>query len=392
MPVIIANQEEIREYFESSALGQSKLKRLLGDVSFFEKEFDASAEHFLIGKAVDCILTDSREAFLEQFYVSDVEKKPSDAIVEIINIVFEKVKEDYEEMQSTIEGDTTSLLEFAVSLEQVPSYILDACSTTGWNSRYKDETKIKTIIESGDEFYKDLCSSDGKIILSQKQNETVQLIVMSLETHPRTSRFFNRKMFEALPHVTIYYQFPIYFEHKGIECKALLDMVVVERTEEGQILEITPIDLKTMQGNTFHFLSSVKRLRYDIQAAWYTLAIKDYFAIDETIVKPFMFVVESTTFTGKPLVFEMTPNLLKIGREGKKAVSLVTSEDTSNVAFEYAQLRQPILGYEDLIDLYLFHTEHGFDEEREVKEAEGKALLLDWDGYESRDISLANLV
>ena len=52
-----------------------------------------------------------------------------------------------------------------------------------------------------------------------------------------------------------------------------------------------------MNGDTYHFISSLKTRRYDIQAAWYTLALCDYFAIPlgNPILKPFMFVVESTT-------------------------------------------------------------------------------------------------
>ena len=39
MPVIIATKEEVQEYFESDALGQSKLKLLLVDLSSFNKPF-----------------------------------------------------------------------------------------------------------------------------------------------------------------------------------------------------------------------------------------------------------------------------------------------------------------------------------------------------------------
>ena len=41
MSVIIATKEEVQEYYESSALSQSKLKKLLGDLNSFHKEEDS---------------------------------------------------------------------------------------------------------------------------------------------------------------------------------------------------------------------------------------------------------------------------------------------------------------------------------------------------------------
>ena len=87
MSVIVATKEEVLEYYGSEALGQSKLKLLLGDLGSFHKEFDSSAEHFMIGSAVDCILTNSREAFKKEHYISQVEKLPSESVIEICFIL-----------------------------------------------------------------------------------------------------------------------------------------------------------------------------------------------------------------------------------------------------------------------------------------------------------------
>jgi hypothetical protein len=179
----------------------------------------------------------------------------------------------------------------------------------------------------------------------------------------------------------MYYQFPIYFDYREVKCKALLDMVVVVRNQEGKILNVTGIDLKTMAGNTHKFNYSMFTRRYDIQAAWYSLALADYFAIDleSASMKPFMFVVESTTFVGKPLVYTLAESLLNIGKNGKRAVTLVDTNLFDKLSTN-AILKKEILGYEQLLDLYIYHTENGFDEEKEVKEAGMNPLVLDWDG------------
>jgi len=407
MSVIISTQKEVQEYFDSPRLGQSKLKLLLGDLSFFDKEFDSSAEYFLIGSAVDCILTAGGEEIFDTiYYVSKIEKKPSETVVAILNLVHQQILTDYTEylnsittLQSTTDWETDlseqdlinitivdTLTDFAGELDNWSTYILDACEELQWQPRWGADAKLKNIIEPGTEYFKDLLNSFGKTILSATQNNLIKSIVLSLRTNNRTRRFFDLKSFSELPEIEVYYQFPIYFDYRGIECKALLDIVVVTRTIEGQITSVTGIDLKTMAGNTINFIHSVKQRRYDIQAAWYNLALSDYFALgeDSPLLRPFMFVVESTSFVGKPIAFTTSESLLNIGRYGKRAVTLVDT-NLFDKFVSNAVLRKEILGFEQLLDLYIYHTENGFDEEKELKEAGDKPLILEWDGIISNN-------
>ena len=387
MSVIVATKEEVLEYYGSEALGQSKLKLLLGDLGSFHKEFDSSAEHFMIGSAVDCILTNSREAFKEEHYISQVEKLPSESVIEILNLVHNDLLQDYAEHLEVITGQeepepVTPFHEFVGELGTWSTYILDACEKTGWQPRWGADAKLKNIIEPGSEYFKDLCLAFGKTVISQTQFETIKSIVKSLENNPRTSRFFDRITFENTPGVTIYYQFPIYFEYRGVQCKALLDMVIVERDFEERILSITGIDLKTMNGNTYYFPSSIKARRYDIQAAWYTLALQHHFAVPEgtNVIKPFQFVVESTSFQGKPLVYTVADSLLGIGRYGRRAISLHDTDVFNGDEMASAIIQYQIKGFEQLLDMYIYHSENGFTEEREIQEAGLTPLVVDWDG------------
>jgi hypothetical protein len=387
MSVIVATKEEVQEYYQSDALGQSKLKLLLGDLSSFHKEFDSSAEHFMIGSAVDCILTNSLEAFNEEYYVSSVEKLPSEAVIEILNLVHNDLLQDYAEHLEVITGQdeplpVTPFHEFVGELENWGAYILDACEKTGWQPRWGADAKLKNIVEPSSTYFSDLCLGFGKTVISQAQNNTIKSIVHSLQTNPRTASFFDREFYSDMPLYTMYYQFPIYFEYKGIQCKALLDMVLVERDLEGRILSITGVDLKTMNGNTFYFPSSVKARRYDIQAAWYTLALHKHFAVPEgsDVIKPFQFVVESTSYQGKPLNFVVDESLLGIGRYGRRAISLHETDMFNGDAMASAILQYEIKGFEQLLNLYIYHSENGFTEEREIQEAGLTPLKLNWDG------------
>lgn len=373
MSVIVASKEEVQKYYESEALGQSKLKLLLGDISSFNKEFDSSAEHFLIGSAVDCILTNSREAFNAEYYTSEIEKLPSDAIIEILKLVHENLLEDYAESLEVIttEQETASVtpfVEFVGELGNWEAYILEACERTGWQPRWGAEAKFKNILVASD-YFMDLCQSFGKTVISQSQANTIHTIVASLTGNPRTARYFDRRTLEDYAKVEVYYQFPVYFEYRGVQCKALLDIVIVERNDTGEITGVTPVDLKTMNGNTYYFPSSIKTRRYDIQAAWYTLALEKHFG--PGLIKPFQFVVESTSYQGKPLLFEVEQSLLEIGKKGIVPVIL---SDIDVV------LKQEVLGYEQLLDLYIYHSENGFNEERAIQEAGLQPLKVDWNG------------
>ena len=386
MSVIVATKEEVQEYYGSDALGQSKLKLLLGDLGSFHKEFDSSAEHFMIGSAVDCILTNSLEAFNEEYYISEIEKLPSDSVVEILKLVYEEVLQDYAEHLEVITGQDTPLPvtpfhEFVGELGNWGAYILDACEKTGWQPRWGADAKLKNIVEPGSAYFLDLCFGFGKTVISQTQNNTIKSIVHSLQSNPRTASFFDRDFYEDQPDLTVYYQFPIYFEYRGVNCKALLDMVFVYRTEEGKIVAIVGADLKTMNGNTFYFPNSVRTRRYDIQAAWYTLALQKHFAVPEgsDVIKPFQFVVESTSYQGKPLNFVVDSSLLNMGRFGRKALTLIDTNLFGEKA-QNATLQHSILGFEQLLDLYIYHSENGFNEEREIQEAGLTPLVINWDG------------
>jgi hypothetical protein len=416
--VIITEQEKIQEYFESSALGQSTLKKLLGNLSGYHKEVDSSASHFVLGSAVDCILTAEEEEFEKQYYVSNIERKPSDTIVAILNIVHTKVLEDYQEYLSTvivpIEGQEkdwgwenlesnevtdlvseiipiSSFLEFVGRLANWETYLLEAALELDWQRTWGDAAKIKNLTtDVAEEYFLDLCQSYGKTIIDATQNQTIWNIVRSLRNNPRTSRFFNREVLEVVPLLEVYYQFPIYFEYKGVQCKALMDMVIVEKSVETAvegvevdpyIVSITPIDFKTMFDDTYNFMASLKLRRYDIQAAWYTLALHKCFDISEgsNIIKPFIFVVESTSFQGKPLAFELTNEVMNIGRNGREAVQLV---DTNLFGSQSTQttLQKKVLGFEELLDLYNFYQTNGWHEEKLIQLSGTKPILLNWEG------------
>lgn len=410
--IVVAKPEEIKAYYESEDLGQSKLKRLLSGIDNFNKVEDSNKPHFVIGSAVDMLLTGEEEEFDNTYYISEIETKLSEATVGMLNHVYNMLQNDYQEYLSVVvqqlpviepvilqEGEAfvveqadldqvpaiTPFLDFVGSLDQWPDYIIEATEISGWQPKWGRDAKLKNIVEPGSLYFMDLCQSYGKKVIDQTTYNTIKNVVNSLRYNWRTGMYFDRETQAGNNNYTVYYQYPIYFNYRGVKCKALLDLVVVWRDADGRIIRVKGIDLKTMSGNTYDFHQSVKSRRYDIQAAWYLNALIHEFALERNtdILDDFEFVVESTTNPGKPLAFKASKDLVDIGKNGRKPISFLETDlfESRTEANPINHIIKPGLkGYEQLLDLYLYHAENGWSEEKEIQEAKGEILVLDWDG------------
>lgn len=427
----ITPQGELEEYFASTAKNQSKLKKLLKGIAHYHDEDEEffNKPYFLIGSGVDCLLTGEEGAFERSFAVCG-SKMPSEAITKIIQAVHFKLLEDYQEYLETVHSDmkvkgawdvgndqaitaehdnlleavdATPFTAFAGILgkldedgktwmSQHEAYILDAVDSyvdpktgkVGYQGNWGAQAKLKAIISEGQSYFDELCKSYGKKLLGPEQMDIIKAVVNSLKDHPRTASYFNREVQSSIENFDIYYQFPIYFELRGKQCKALLDLLIVGRDENGRIISVLPIDIKTMEGNTYEFIRKVKSFRYDIQAAWYSEACVQYFALERNtdVLRNFMFIVESTTQPGKPLVFEADSTLLHVGRYGVPALVIA---DTGAMFMPGQSpthiMREEIKGFEQLLNLEDFHDAHGWNEEKEILEANGQPLVISWDGF-----------
>ena len=375
MGVVITPQSEIDKYFESDALSQSSLKKLLTGIDSFinnQKEeselFYTEKGHFVIGSAVDMLLTGEKEEFDNHYYVSKLIKKPSEVEMSIIQRVLDDVKSNSED--SPYE-----------KLDKYPGSIQMSIEEHGWQSNWKMETKINKIIEIGSEYFEDLKKGLGKQILTSEEKKLIDDIVFSLKSNPRTSKFFDRTALSRAELVTVYYQLPIYFYYKGIYCKALLDMLIVIRNEKGEIVSVQAFDLKTMNGNTLRFLSNLKSFRYDIQAAWYTealLASPSSFELEgkirEDMLRPFTFIVESNSYPGQPLLFEADEDILNTGKNGRKDLKVKLSTND----YEDTVIRH-VVGFDELIDTYIYQNDNDWKEEEIITKNNG-VLKFDWNG------------
>lgn len=371
----ITPQIQVDQYYESDTLNQSTLKQLIKGLDYFldqqEKDKDNTNDSFIIGGAVDCILTGNGEDFGNKYHISNIENSPSDAEIEIINLVF----------QVSEESRTT--------LEQYPEEILQACLQTGWQKNYKDQTKIDKIVEKGSLYFEELRRSQGKTVITKTQDNLINTIVTSLRENEVTKNFFDRELYSNLEHYTMFLQYPIYFKINNIDCKALLDMLICE--VEGDTLILHPIDIKTTRFSTVDFPNAVRTYRYDLQAAWYTEALwsikdklKEEFNCKHFIINNFQFIVESTIKPGKPMIYQATSELLKIGKFGQEEVSAnkmgIHSLDI-DINTNRRIISPAIKGFDQLLKEYTFYMENGWETDYRLRnQKEGLPVSIDWKG------------
>lgn len=350
----ITSREEINKYREVDALNQSDLKKLLlGMDKFLDNKEVKMTNPMIIGNAVDTILTGEEEDFENNFYLLNY-PKPTDSISSILEETFNRVI-SLNVPSTDLEDNLDILKEVIISYE--------------YQSNWKLETRINKILEHTG-YYKDLQNSLGKIILSEEQKSIIDNIVDSLKNNIITSSYFDRKLYAENTSWDMYLQLPIYWEYKGVNCKGLLDIVIVKKDKSGKIERIIPIDLKVVMDKTLSFLNNAKTGRYDIQAAFYTLGLlssKDIpFEVNKENLLNFRFVVESVD-TGNPIVYETSDSFLSVGANG-----------LSELWLNDRLIRQEVLGYNQLIDLYLYYQEQGWKQEKLIYDNSG-FLSLGWE-------------
>ena len=101
MGIIIGTRAEVNEYFESPAINQSTLKMLAGGLDSMmaqlakrkkdKEEGKPEPDYFTLGSAVDLILTGEEGEYEDAYYVSKMEKVPSEIERQIVDQVFNEV-------------------------------------------------------------------------------------------------------------------------------------------------------------------------------------------------------------------------------------------------------------------------------------------------------------
>lgn len=325
----------IENYYNNPAISQSQLKLLLGNnpkIFLEEKEDKLYYEEktsFIIGSAVDTIITQGLYEFKKKFYITRLLNKPSATIMSIIKEVFDSLSEE----------DKSNPLS---SLKEYKNKILEVCDYHNYSMNLKEDTRINKILEHSS-YFDELLYSRDKIILSSEEFNVIMRVVQAFQDCEYTAKYLQDKENELI------FQKDCYFTLEGVDCKALIDLIIVNKKEKT----VQPIDIKTTGSDTLDFFKTYIMFRYDIQAVMYSKALEILYP-DYTIL-PFKFLVASTGEDPSPLVFTCSKEVLEEGWKG-------------STQFKKKGLLQ-------LLEDYKYYSTYGFNIKREIVEKQGEFTL-----------------
>jgi len=276
----ISWQVDESTYRADNALSYSKLSQFFknGPKALISNEkIDTPSLRF--GSLVDCILT-AQEEFDDRFYVADIDRF-SDTIRKIVEDI------------NSYSGNWDELIHIP---QDIWEEILDKYQ---YQTNWKCDTRVKKIVEQGEDYYTVLKYSTGKIVISPQEFSDAQQCVMTLKTHP-----FSYQIFECNEDEEIFYQLKFKYNLAGVNARCMFDIIKVNHKEKW----IRLIDLKTSGKSEEEFEKSFIDWNYWCQSGLYhniidlNLYEDNYFK--EFKVLPFQFLVINKSNLN-PLIWEV---------------------------------------------------------------------------------------
>lgn len=335
---------KVKEYYAAKRVSNSLLKVIDHNPKLFWLKTqglveDEDSTYLRMGSAVDCLLTQP-DKWEEEFYVMEHDRPQGlmGKFVESLPLGL-SIASLHDSYQEAYEASG-----YKVPIERVINWFWSNDSAVNY---YNQRNEVLT---------KDV------IILDKTEYERVSNAVSLIKENPYTLWYF----LGDEPHIERLLQLDIYFEIKGVECKALLDGVVIDHKNKT----IQPFDLKTTSKGVFSFENSFVSYGYFRQAAMYTEALHSYIKdrslydpdIEQYTLLPFKFIVVDSrqNSTSPALIYNTTNNDITVGLYGGK----LKHSDTT------------VKGVYQLIDDYLWHTkEDKWLLPREIYESKGEVPL-----------------
>jgi hypothetical protein len=357
--------QRVKEYNEHQSINQSRLKKLLGaeDPRTFLMDIELKSQSLTIGSLVDCLLT-SPDEFPIDYYVSQLESLPSDTIQAIL-----------QETLNSISLDATT----SDNLENHRSYMVTGQTFSAYQPNWKLETKIAKVIEQGSELFKEMIVSRGRTIISRDDWDLANIVANSIKNNSTVGGFITH----VDENIQLLFQHPIYFKVNGIECKALLDVLRIDHAKKN----VQIIDIKTMSGATLEFPNNVQSYKYDLQMAFYYLAVQSLTSMPNGPIHNYniecAFIVESTTNVGHPLMYFCTKDFINLGLYGRaetfaflqegKGVKYANSKSNYSLNFKKRE------GIIHLLNKYSYYMQNGWEKNQRIAQHDS-VFTLDWFG------------
>jgi len=256
--------KDIKEYRKIPRFSYSSLKLYVENRKKFYKEEilgdkkeKEETDFMRMGSVCDVLLTDKDN--WEDYYIVSSANKPTGQLLTFTENVFKRHK-----INLDVEGNLT------ISTEQLFSEAYQDLVDGNGGKKLRDG--INKFIERFDkeaaDYYRELCLSEGKTVLTIEEVQTAERIVQTLKTAENTKDIVNAISGNE---IEVFRKHPILFHYKGHDLKSELDQIIVNHEEK--IIEI--FDYKCTSFVEF-FISSYLEYKYYLQQALYRIAAKSW--------------------------------------------------------------------------------------------------------------------
>lgn len=247
---------------------------------WIEKKFDTdkNEDNFTMGSLIDTMLF-SPELLTSRFYVGE-EKLPSKAVTSIIKDYYNSILRENREIEETNKLLPEQVEFLPISMEHTE--LLLKCANRycfkdgddekcGWQSGWKDETRVNSIVKNGSDYFESLKASAGRKIISTEMNIEALELRDILHSNQDVREYFipdenNDLMFQL--EIYTNYSLP---DGTNMPLKGVLDIVRFNhRDKTAQI-----IDFKSSY-SAFNFISSIKQFGYCDQLSYYDFLLREW--------------------------------------------------------------------------------------------------------------------
>jgi hypothetical protein len=293
------------DYRDIPALNQSSLKKILSHpqdyLNAIKRNEESKEDYFIFGTLVDLMLTGTKEEFDNKFYVIKQDISVTDAVKSIVDGIVEEVRNLGVDLSLwTSERDI----------------ILKHVKYQNYQGNWKDDTRIDAIIKAAQGYVTLLETVGNRTIVTDIMYSKAVNAVAALRSDKFTQEFC-MPVKKYPEHIQVIDKFIVSFSHLDFNIKGELDRVIINH----QTQRIKPLDFKTTSKPLMNFMSEFWKLRYDFQAATYSLGLVSHPEIKELLEKgytmePFRFIVAHSESITAPMVFTVPMKVITIGTHG----------------------------------------------------------------------------
>jgi len=272
------------EYKDLAGVNQSRLKEILKHPKkYLEYQTDSTTKsYFTFGQLVEDNLLLSDEELFEKYYISSV-KMPTEAIINLVDEILLSTTS-----KSLLDIDDDILINFL----------------SDYQSRWKPETKLKSVRDLGESYFADRRAAGDKIIISSDDLNKAVLIEDALLSNPEIKTFIKGS---TADNCEVKYKVPLSFEHRDFDCKGEIDIFFIDH--KNKICHV--VDLKTT-GEYSKFSSSILKYRYDFQLSFYYLgAVKSGLVPEGYTLGNGILIACDSTNTYLPAIYKVPTNYSK---------------------------------------------------------------------------------